>query len=304
MKGATESPFISTLLFRLTMALKTTPGKLICVGTGMRLAGQLTPLARSYIETADIVIGVVSNSFARKWLGEISKEYRCLLNYYGDCDVDGKNRRDTYRRMTETILTEVRAGKTVCAAFYGHPGVFACVSHLAIAGARAEGFSAEMLPGISAEDCLVADLGIDPGSTGMQSMEATQFMVFERKIDPTAILVLWQPFLAGELTLKRFNTTTTRLQILVNKLARDYPLDHTVILYEAATNALEKTRIDKLLLKDLPKASLSGATTLVIPAAHPLKWDQEIMDQLKAIPEAPKLPNPITKNLNRNSVLG
>ena len=31
-------------------------GKLVCVGTGMRMAGQLTPLARSYIETADPLV--------------------------------------------------------------------------------------------------------------------------------------------------------------------------------------------------------------------------------------------------------
>ncbi|MBI3283278.1 MAG: hypothetical protein HYZ65_00290 [Burkholderiales bacterium] len=31
-------------------------GKLICVGAGMRMAGQLTPVAKSYIETCDVVI--------------------------------------------------------------------------------------------------------------------------------------------------------------------------------------------------------------------------------------------------------
>ncbi len=268
----------------------------------MRLAGQLTPLARSYIENSDVVFGVVSNGFARKFLQEISKDYVCLLSYYGDCDVEGKNRHDTYRRMTDTILSAVRTGKMVCAAFYGHPGVFACVSHLAIADARAENFIAEMLPGISAEDCLIADLGIDPGRTGMQSMEATQFMVYERRIDPTSLLVLWQPFLAGELTLKRFDTTATRVQILVEKLARDYPLDHEVILYEAATNPLEKTRMDKMFLRDLPAAALSGATTLVIPAAFPLKWDQAILDRLNALPAAPKVPNPIIQSLERNEM--
>jgi uncharacterized protein YabN with tetrapyrrole methylase and pyrophosphatase domain len=215
--------------------------------------------------------------------------YLQCLSYYEDVEVEGKTRRDTYRRMADTMLEQVRAGKTVCAALYGHPGIFACVGHIAIADARAEGFSAEMLPGISAEDCLVADLGIDPGATGMQSMEATQFMVFERKIDPTALLVLWQPFLAGELTLKRFDTTTARLQVLVDKLARDYPLDHPVILYEAATNPLEQTRMDTILLRDLPTALLNGITTLVMPAAYPLKLDQEIMEQLKALPEMPML---------------
>lgn len=258
-------------------------GKLICVGTGMRMAGQLTPIAQSYIETADVVIAAVPNIFARKWLQGVAKEYICLLGYYSDCDVEGKNRRDTYRRMADTILAEVRAGKTVCAAFYGHPGIFACISHMAIADARAEGYHAEMLPGISAEDCLVADLGIDPGRTGMQSMETTQFMIYERKIDPTALLILWQPGLAGELSLKRFDTTPAKLQVLVDKLARDYPLDHPVILYEAATHPLEQTRMDTILLRDLPAASLQQITTLVIPAAYPLKLDQAMLDQLNAL---------------------
>jgi len=259
-------------------------GTLICVGTGMRMAGQITPLAQSYIETADVVVSAVPNIFTRDWIKGIARDFICVLDHYDDCEVDGKNRRDTYRRMADTILDQVRAGKTVCAAFYGHPGIFACISHIAIKDARAEGYSAEMLPGISAEDCLVADLGIDPGRTGMQSMETTQFMIYERRIDPTALLILWQPFLAGELSLKRFETTAARVQVLVDKLARDYPLDHEVILYEAATNPLEKTRIDTMALRDLPTAAMVGATTLVIPAAYALQRDQATVDQLNALP--------------------
>lgn len=262
----------------------TKPGKLVCVGTGLRLAGQITPLAQSHIENADVVVGAVPNGLARKWLQDIAKDYLCVLDYYSECDKDGKDRRDTYRRMAATILEQVRAGKYVCAAFYGHPGIFACISHMAIADARAEGFSAEMLPGISAEDCLVADLGLDPGRTGLQSMETTQYMIYERRIDPSCLLVLWQPYLAGELTLKRFNSTPAKLQVLVDKLARDYPLDHTVILYEAATGPLEKTRMDRLALRDLPHAELRGITTLVIPAAAPLALDQAMVDLLNALP--------------------
>ena len=98
------------------------------------------------------------------------------------------------------------------------------------------------------------------------------------------MLILWQPYIAGELTLKRFETTAAKMQVLVDKLARDYPLDHPVILYEAATNPLEKTRMDTILLRDLPTATLNGITTLVIPAAYPLKPDRAITDQLLAMP--------------------
>ncbi|MBC3927564.1 SAM-dependent methyltransferase [Undibacterium sp. CY21W] len=258
-------------------------GKLVCVGTGMRMAGQLTPLAKSYIESFDVVIAAVPNMFTRKWLQGVAKEYVCLLDHYDDTKVDGKTRRDTYRRMADTILHEVRQGKKVCAAFYGHPGIFACISHMAIADARQEGFEAHMEPGISALDSLVADLGIDPGTFGMQSMEATQFMIYQRQIDPTALLVLWQIGIAGDLTLKRFETEPAHLQIIVNKLMKTYSPDHEVILYEAATHPLEQTRADKIRLCELPQAALKQITTLVIPAANKMQIDQDVVDQLRAL---------------------
>ena len=259
------------------------PGRLVCVGTGMRMAGQITPIAQSYIETSDVVLAAASNIFQRKWLQDIAREYVCLLGHYDIVEEDGKNRKDTYRNMTATIMEQVRAGKTVCAAFYGHPGVFACIANMAIAQAREEGFEAHMEPGISAEDCLVADIGIDPGARGMQSMEATQFMIYQRPIDPSGLLILWQPGIAGDLTLKRFDTEPARLQILVDKLLRHYRPDHEVILYEAATNPFEKTRIDRLALSDLPKAELKQITTLVIPAAQAFVRDEETIARLNAL---------------------
>ncbi|MFZ6657025.1 SAM-dependent methyltransferase [Undibacterium sp. TJN19] len=258
-------------------------GSLVCIGTGMRMGGQLTPIALSYIETFDIVIAAIPNIFTRKWLQDVAKEYVCLNGHYEDTKIDGKSRRDTYRRMADTILEEVRAGKKVCAAFYGHPGIFACISHMAIADARAEGYEAHMEPGISALDCLVADLGIDPGSHGMQSMESTQFMIYQRQIDPSALLILWQIGIAGDLSLKRFDTEPAHLQIIVDKLTRTYPPEHEVILYEAATDPLEKTRKEKLHLCDLPQAAFRQITTLVIPPAQSLEKDQAIIDQLNAL---------------------
>lgn len=259
------------------------PGKLVCVGTGMRMAGQLTPLAKSYIESFDIVFGAVPNIFTRKWLQGVAREYVCLLDHYDDTKIDGKTRRDTYRRMADTILHELRAGKRVCAAFYGHPGIFACIAHMAIADAQREGFAAHMEPGISALDCLVADLGIDPGSSGMHSMEATQFMIFQRLVDPGALFVIWQIGIAGDLTLKRYDTEPAHLQIIVDKLARSYSLDHEVILYEAATHALEQTRTDRIRLGDLPQACLTQHTTLVIPPAQSLQYDEPVLAKLQEL---------------------
>src|SRR5947207_15537569 len=94
--------------------------------------------------------------------------------------------------MVEQILQAVRAGRQVCGAFFGHPAVLVDPAHAAVRRAREEGYPAAILPGISAEACLFADLGIDPGVCGCQSYEATDFLVRPRAFDTGTALVLWQ----------------------------------------------------------------------------------------------------------------
>jgi hypothetical protein len=62
-------------------------------------------------------------------------------------------------------------------------------AHESIRRARMEGISACMLPGISAEDCLFAELGIEPSENGCQSFEATDFLVYKRKFDNRSSLI-------------------------------------------------------------------------------------------------------------------
>ena len=266
--------------------LKNQRGSLTCVGTGMRLSGQLTPISKSHIENADIVLAAVANFMTLELIKGMSKEFVALSDYYGEGGGQGKDRKTTYRQMADRILQSVREGKKVVAAFYGHPGVFACIGHMAISDARAEGFHAEMLPGISAEDCLVADIGIDPGAFGMQSMEATQFLIYKRNIDPSALFILWQIGIVGDLSLKRFDTCTEHLELVVEKLTRTYSPDHEVIVYEAATNPLETTRIDKIKLKDLPQTPLKQISTLVLPPAQGFEDDNEYRAKLEALSAA------------------
>jgi len=90
------------------------------------------------------------------------------------------------------MLKEVRAGLDVVGVFYGHPGVFVSPSHRALAIAKAEGYRARMLPGVSAEDCLYADLCIDPSDPGCVTYEASDFLVRERPVNIHSHLVLFQ----------------------------------------------------------------------------------------------------------------
>jgi precorrin-6B methylase 1 len=242
----------------------------------MTLGSHLTPLARSCIEQADVVFTAVSDGIVEKWLEAMHADVRSLQPFYRE----GKSRATTYRQMVAAMLAEVRAGRNVCGAFYGHPGVFAWPAHRAIAIARREGHAARMEPGISAADCLYADLGIDPGTFGCQHYEASQLLFYRRRIDPGAYLVLWQAGIAGDRSLARFATGNDYRALLGSVLRRDYPADHSLIIYRASTWPLGAPRIERIKLRDLAQARIELADTLVLPPARALQVDTKMLERL------------------------
>lgn len=257
-------------------------GSLVCVGIGMTLGSHITPLSRSYIERSDVVFAGTSDGIIELWLTRMNPDVRSLQPLYKE----GKPRKETYRQMVDVMLTEVRAGKQVCGAFYGHPGVFAWPTHKAIEIARREGYRAHMEPGVSAEDCLYADLGLDPGKYGCQHYEASQLLSYRRRIDTSAYLVLWQVGVVGDRSSARFATGAAHRQVLIDVLARDYALDHEVIIYRAATLPTGQPRIEKLALGQLPGADIDMHSTLVVPPGRALEPDPHVRDRLMALDSA------------------
>lgn len=274
----------------MTASAANSPGRLACVGLGMMLGAHVGPRARSHIEQADVVFSAVSDPLAELWLQQMNANVRSLQAFYGD----GKPRHDTYRQMTDAMLAEVRAGKHVCGAFYGHPGIFAKAPHDAIAQARAEGFHAHMEPGVSAEDCLYADLGIDPGHVGCQHYEASQLLFYRRRIDPSAYLVLWQVGWVGDRTYRRFATGPAHRQLLVDRLLEDYPADHEVVAYEAPTLPTASPRMDRLRLCELAAAPLHMHTTLVVPPGRRMQMDEEMLARIEALEKSDGIVPPVS----------
>ena len=178
-------------------------GKLVVVGSGIKAVGQFTLEAQAHIQQANIVLYAAADPVTDMWIEKQNPNSFDLYQHYAN----DKNRIVTYVQMVERMLDEVRAGNYVCAVFYGHPGVFVTPSHNAIAIARREGYEAEMLPGISAEDCLYADLDVDPSIPRLQIFEATDLLLRQRRIDPTMNLIVFQ--VGGRWINGRTNTTTS-----------------------------------------------------------------------------------------------
>lgn len=258
---------------------KNIKGSLVVVGVGMTLGAHISPLSLSYIKNADIVFTGVSNYLVEMWIKELNPSTTSLQYLYEE----GKDRRQTYREMVNIILAQVRQGKTVVGAFYGHPGIFAWAPHQAVRQALQEGFSAHMEPGISAEDCLYADLHIDPGACGAQHYETSQFMFNDIAINHTAYLILWQIGLAGDQTGSVFYTDNPYRRVLINKLKKIYPSNHSLVLYECPTLPVDKVRIEKVSLDDLDRVAVSQHTTLVIPPWGKVNKDEVTLEALRIL---------------------
>jgi uncharacterized protein YabN with tetrapyrrole methylase and pyrophosphatase domain len=250
-------------------------GSLTVVGTGIQLGTHITPEARVTIEKADVVLSVVSEPIVQRFLEKLNSNTRSLHYLY---EV-GRNRSDTYEAMTDEILGQVRQGKEVCAAFYGHPGVFVTPSHEAVRRARVEGFPARMLPGISAEDCLFADLGVDPSRVGCQSYEATDFLVHRRRADPSAMLVLWQIGTVGSVSASA-NAQPSGLRVLVETLLEQYPREHGVMVYEASPYPGFGPLVRRLALSELSSEHVTALSTLYVPPAQRRPADVTMLDRL------------------------
>ncbi|WP_080410443.1 SAM-dependent methyltransferase [Burkholderia ubonensis] len=250
-------------------------GSLIVVGTGIQAIGQITIEARACAEKADKLLYLASDPVTEQYLRDLNPSAESIHDSYGD----NKERFESYVDMIERIMVEVRRGLNVCAAFYGHPGVFVYPSHAAIRQARNEGYRARMMPGISAEDCLFADLGIDPALAGCHSFEATDFLVFRRKFDPCSSLILWQVGVIGDLTFKANGYENKNIHVLVDYLAQFYDRNHRVVVYEASHYAIYDPRIEKTTISELSDISLTPISTLFVPPL-PAKIDEEMLQRL------------------------
>ncbi|NVK54432.1 MAG: hypothetical protein HWE26_02350 [Alteromonadaceae bacterium] len=256
-------------------------GSLVCVGPGMILGAHITERCRNYIEQADVVF-MSCHPLVESWIASMNKDVHSLQHFYGE----GKDRRETYREMQDAIIQQVRENKRVVGVFYGHPGIFAQVPHKSIAQARKEGFAAHMEPGISADACLYADMGIDPGRYGIQQYEASQFLFYKRNIDPSAYLLLWQIGHAGDVSLTTRQSGTAERQVLVDQLLKYYPPEHQVAIYECPFIITEQPKIDWYPLHALATADISLVSTLVVPPGQAMKPAPDIVKTLNLIYES------------------
>jgi hypothetical protein len=250
---------------------------LTLVGLGYRVAGHLTPESRAAIETAGRVFHLVTDPATGAWVEDLNRGAEPLANAYRE----GESGAAASERMVERILAPLREGRDVCAAFYGHPAVGLSAPHRAARRARSEGFAARFLPAVSFEDCLFADVGLDPGDDGRLLFDADDFLARAPRIDTGSALLLIQAGAVG-LTNYRSGSEPARegLARLSEALVRLYGADHEAVVYEAADFPFCDPTIERVRLADLRDAPMTIRSTLYVPRLEAAPRNERIAEDL------------------------
>jgi precorrin-2 methylase len=256
-------------------------GRLVVVGSGIRAISQFTLEALAHVDQADRVHYAVADPATEHWLLARRPDARDLSELYGT----GKPRADTYVQMAERLLTDVRAGHHVAAVFYGHPGYAVNASHRALAIGRDEGYDAIMLPGISAEDCLFADLGIDPSCAGSQTIEATSLVAERRRLLTDSYVILLQVGFVGVAEFDHANFGRTgKVGVLLDYLEEFYAPDFEFVHYIAAQYPTTAAIIERLTIKALrggdAAARMRAESTWLFPPAQARAVDPDLARRL------------------------
>jgi uncharacterized protein YabN with tetrapyrrole methylase and pyrophosphatase domain len=225
-------------------------GSLVVVGTGIGPA-HLTAETRAELAAADDVLYLVADPLSERALLDLVPRAASLAPLY-----DPAARLDGYEAIAEAVVAPARAGRRVCAAFYGHPGMLVWPAREAIRRARAEGLRARMLPAVSSLDCLFADLGVDPAAGGCQLYEAGDLLRRRPALEPRAALVLWQ-------------VGTVPPAEVAAALGERYPAAHEAVLYEASPYPGVEPVVERIRLDALAASRPSERATLFVPASEP-----------------------------------
>lgn len=246
------------------------------IGSGIKSVSHLTIEAQAYIKQADIVLYLVNEPIIEEWLQRNSRKFLSLENIYFSCAY----REDSYKQIVQEILSQFSYHNNVSVVLYGHPTVFAHPGLKAIQVLEEAGGEVAILPGISAEDCLFVDLRIDPGVNGCYSIEATNFLLYDRVIDPLSDLVLWQIGVLGDFTTEQKIKSKEIIDILLSKLLSFYDANHRAFLYEAALYPTQKPKIQEFDLENLCDQQFTSISTLFIPARKGNKINGKILKLL------------------------
>lgn len=245
---------------------KLDPADIYIVGLGMGSADQVTREVDRVLQESEQVLFVDPSIGMQEYLSKRCSNVTDLSTLYQE----GKNRLQTYKEMATVVIEAAMSNPPVTLALYGHPTVFAYPPFIIRSVANQLGLKVKVLPGVSAMDCILAELMIDPANEGLQMFEASDLLMRRRRLSTDMQTLIWQ---VGSLETGLYSTMTNRPERFgrfLDYLLEYYPSYHEVTAVFCSSHPAVPSTIFTFFLKDLLAVAeeLHGGYTLFLPPTH------------------------------------
>lgn len=234
--------------------------KLIITGCGIKSLSHLTRENEAAIKQADLVLYLVNEPIVAHWIQCKSNKNESLENLYFSEEL----RINAYRKICQRILLALTEHNNICVVVYGHPLLLSSSIGYLIRNIDKNSIDLHILPAISAFDCLLTDLEIDP-IKGCFSIEANELINKNKHIDPTNHLIIWQVGLIDDRRSAENDCIHNDIKSLKDKLLRSYNSRHECFFYEASIYPHIPCKKIKTTISRMDKVPISRITTAYIP---------------------------------------
>jgi uncharacterized protein YabN with tetrapyrrole methylase and pyrophosphatase domain len=276
------------------------PFDLYIVGLGIVSVRQITREAESAMRRSNEILyasdAIGIDDYLRQLCEKVTEVYVSTLR-------EGEDRLSKYNRIAATVLEAALDHPPVSFAVAGHPQVFVFPTQQILAVAESLGLRVKVLPGISAFDCMIVDLQLDPGTQGVQMFETTALLLQQRPLHPDVPCFLWQVGAVETRLFTRAPSTAGRFTRLQNHLLKYYPEDHLAkVVYSSshplATSSVLEFRIDEMHLH--ASEIHPGATLYLPPATVPETKDNELAQLVDSLEHLRSITQPMERPQERD----
>jgi uncharacterized protein YabN with tetrapyrrole methylase and pyrophosphatase domain len=235
------------------------------LGLGILNIDHVTREAERALRRSNEVLYLDTGVATQTWLESLCPKVTPLFseNY-----VERGARLSGYHHMAAKVLEAALSHPPVSFALQGHPVVGATAPGLVVRAAELLGMKVKVLPGISAMDCLFAELLLDPVVDGLQIFEATDLLLRQRPLQTDAPALIWQVGAVESCLYKARGSRPERFSRLRGYLLEYYPPEHPVTALHAATHPLAATERHTFPLGEIEAQArlLHAGVTLFVPA--------------------------------------
>ena len=253
------------------------------VGLGVLNVDQITRETERAIRRSNEVLYVDTGVATRAYLNSLCPRVTSLFETSYE---EAGHRLNAYHHMAARVLDAALDHPPVTFAMHGHPIVGAYAPFLIRDMSSLLALEVLVLPGISAMDCLFAELMVDPCVAGMQMYEATDLLLRRRPLQPDVQALIWQ-IGCVETGLHTMRVSKpARFERLRSHLLRFYPPRHEVSAVYSTPHPLMPSTLHRFALRDICEHAhlLHAGFTLFIPPAteRPIE-DHELLGRMNSV---------------------